>query len=83
MGRAFLAHQLLEAESELTWVALHADAVGLDVGEHSDEIHWDGAAARPLDEALVTIREMRHRLDRAEGLIRAYGLALEGRKAAE
>lgn len=80
MGRAFLANQLLEAEVELMWVGKHADALGFDVGDLSDEIHFDGAAARELPEALVTVRELQLHLARAEGLIRAYGLALEAWK---
>ncbi|HEY7823469.1 MAG TPA: hypothetical protein VIG24_11565 [Acidimicrobiia bacterium] len=83
MGRSFLANQLLEAEVELMWVGKHADALGFDVGDLSDELHFDGAPPRPLVEAIATVRELKLRLDRAEGLIRAYSLALEARKAVE
>jgi hypothetical protein len=75
MARGFLAHQLAEVETELTDAARQADALSLDVGDHSDQIHWDGreglTAAHWIDEVLTIQR----RLARAEGLLRAYELA--------
>lgn len=82
MGRGFLSRQLVDAETELVWVAKHADYLGLELGELADEIHFEGAAARPVDEALITVRELRTRIDRVEGLLGAYRMMFEGKGAA-
>lgn len=74
MGRRFLSHQLIEAELELSKTGRMADELGFELGEMADEIHFDGAAARPAEEALITIRELKRSLERAEGLVRAYQL---------
>ena len=76
MPRRFLAHQLAEVETELMACGKFADRLGLEIGEHSDEIHWDGAAAMPADAWLKEVRSLQWRLDRAEGLLRAYNLHL-------
>jgi hypothetical protein len=74
MGRRFLAHQLSVAETELASAASAADSLGLDVGEHSDQIHWDDAAAEGADVWMQRVSEIRARIDRVEGLLRAYEL---------
>jgi hypothetical protein len=76
MARRFLAHQLAEVETELAACAKFADRLGLEIGEHSDEIHWDGAAAQPAEGWMKEVRALQWRLDRAEGLLRAYNIFL-------
>jgi hypothetical protein len=80
MSRGFLAHQLVEVEDELASCANFADQLSLEIGEHSDEIHWDKAAALPADAWLKEIRSLQWKLDRAEGLLRAYNLQLAANK---
>jgi hypothetical protein len=76
MPRGFLAHQLAEVENELASCSFVADRLGLEIGEHSDEIHWDKTAALPAHAWLDEVVACRRKLDRAEGLLRAYNLVL-------
>jgi len=78
--RGFLSHQLLEAETELAAAAKQADALGLDLGEHSDDIEWHKTLALPADEWMDRVSAVRHRLDRAEGLLRAYNIHLKAQR---
>ena len=72
--RKFPAHQLVETENELASLAFHAERLGWDVGEHSDELHWHDAAMADASEWIREIAELRSKLARAEGLLRAYEL---------
>ena len=72
--RKFPAHQLAEAESELASLGFVADHVSFDIGDHSDEIHWDDAEPVSAEGWLKEIEQMRGKLLRAEGLLRAYEL---------
>ena len=75
--RGFLAHQLIEVENELSACAKYVDLLAMEIGEHSDEIHWDKTAALPADAWLKDVRTLRWKMDRAEGLLRAYNLHLD------
>jgi len=70
--RGFLSNQLLEAEVELMAVGKVADELGMTIGEHADEIHWDKMLASSPSEWLSKVAELRYRLDRAQGLLNAY-----------
>ena len=72
--RKFPAHQLVETENELTSLAFRAERLGWDIGEHSDELHWDDAVMLDASEWMREIGQLRANLDRAEGLLRAYEL---------
>jgi hypothetical protein len=52
----------------------------LEIGEHSDEIHWQDGKAFPADEWIAEIVTLRNQLDRAEGLLRAYNLVVTAEK---
>lgn len=79
MVRSFASKQLIEAETELAFVGKHADYLSFELGEHADEMHFDGVAARDLSEqALETIKDLKAALGRAEGLVRAYSIYLRG-----
>jgi hypothetical protein len=80
MPRGFLAHQLVSVEDELASCSFVADRLGMEIGEHSDEIHWDKATALPADGWLQEVVECRRKLERAEGLLRAYNLQLAANK---
>lgn len=75
MARGFLAHQLAEVETELAGAAKVADLLSLEIGEHSDEIHWDKHAGFAAAEWIDEVTRVQARLARAEGLLRAYELA--------
>jgi hypothetical protein len=75
MARGFLAHQLVEVETELAGAAKVADSLSLDVGDHSDEIHWDGRAGVSASGWIDDVVKVQKMLARAEGLLRAYELA--------
>ncbi|HEY7822331.1 MAG TPA: hypothetical protein VIG24_05840 [Acidimicrobiia bacterium] len=72
--RGFLSRQLLEAETELAAAGDTSDKLGFDIGDHADAIHFDDADASGVEDWLNTIRLVKYRLDRAEGLLRAYDL---------
>jgi len=74
MPRGFLAHQLAEVETELTACSFDADTLALEVGEHSDAIHWDQAAPLPADVWMAKVVSLQNKLNRAEGLLRAYSM---------
>ena len=78
--RGFLSHQLLEVEAELVAASKEADLLGLDIGEHADEIHWDKTLASDATEWIKKAAVTRHRLDRVEGLLRAYNLHLNANR---
>jgi hypothetical protein len=78
--KGFLSHQLLETEAELTAVWKEADELGLDVGEHADQIRWDKSLGLPADDWMKRVSAIRHRLDRAEGLLHAYNLHLNANR---
>ena len=77
MGRSFLSNQLVEAESELVWIAKHADYLGLELGELADEIHFEGAAARSVAQARKNAREIANRCAGVDGLLAAYELVFD------
>ena len=72
--RKFPAHQLANTESELASAGFHADRLGFDIGDHSDEIHWDEQKPVSAADWLNEIALIRGKIDRAEGLLRAYEL---------
>ena len=72
--RKFPAHQLSETENELASLAFHADHMSLDIGEFSDRIHWDGDEPIGAQHWIDEVVRLRGKLDRAEGLLRAYEL---------
>ena len=72
--RKFPAHQLANTELELTSAGFQADRLALDIGDHSDEINWDDHEPLSADDWLNEIALIRAKLDRAEGLLRAYEL---------
>ena len=78
--RKFPAHQLVETENELASVAFNAERLGWDIGEHSDELHWDDAVMADASEWIREIDQLRGKLARAEGLLRAYELVRKTRQ---
>lgn len=72
MARGFLSGQLIAAETELAWIAKHADYLGFDLGDHADAIHWDKALAQDVESAIETAVEIAKRARHVEGLLRAY-----------
>jgi len=72
--QSFFARQLLEVEAELTAVSKLADEIGMTVGELSDEIHYDGAVPRPVDQAIADVKAVAARVNRAFGMLQAYQL---------
>lgn len=78
--RGFLANQLLQAEEELSRAATEAQNLAFDLGEHSDEIHWDKAAALPADKFMEQVNTIRMRVARAEGLLFAYNIHLKAQR---
>jgi hypothetical protein len=75
MARGFLAHQLAEVETELGDAAKVADLLSLNIGDHSDEIHWDKHPGWSADSWIREVGNIQQKLVRAEGLLRAYELA--------
>jgi len=74
MGRNFASRQLIEVETELADLAGVADELGMVIGESADSVHYDGVVPPPSAAWLETVRQLRYKLDRAEGLIRAYDI---------
>ena len=72
--RKFPAHQLAETENELASLAFNAERLGWDIGEHSDDVHWRDENPADASEWIREIQQLRGKLDRAEGLLRAYEL---------
>lgn len=68
------SQQLIEVERELLAVAVEAESISLDIGDHADELHYDRAPAQPADKWMSDVLRMRINLKRAEGLLRAYQL---------
>ena len=72
--RSARSQQLIEVERTLLAVSHLADEIGFAVGDHSDDIHYDGADPQPADFWMQKVLRMRIELKRAEGLLRAYEL---------
>jgi hypothetical protein len=70
--RKFPAQQLLSVETELDEISTTAANLAMDVGDHSDELHWDAQEMKAADRWIAQAESLRHRLDRVEGLLRAY-----------
>lgn len=77
MARRFYSRQLLAVEDELHEVGMRADALALELGIRADDMHFDGAPARPVDEAIAECQELSNRMQRAIGLLRACKLVFE------
>ena len=69
-----MSEQLIQVERELLAVAVEAEKISFEIGDHADEIHYDGADARLGEKWKSDVLRMRLNLQRAEGLLRAYEL---------
>lgn len=78
--RNFPAHQLAETENELASLAFNAERLSWDIGEHSDGVHWRDEKPWDASEWIAEIQELRDKLNRAEGLLRAYELFRKARQ---
>jgi hypothetical protein len=83
VGRNFWATQLWHVEDDLEGVARVLSDLAIEVGEHSDAIHFDGVEPRSHGEALRHVRELTRILQTVEGLLHAYEIALAGREYAK